>query len=83
VSTTACTITYTYAATAAMASDARARAIANVNGRRIVVGGGTIRHHKLKLTVRHLRAGHYRLTLVELRPHHEPVVIGDSTITVT
>jgi hypothetical protein len=80
--TTSCTITYTYAATSA-ARDGRAVATVRVNGRTTVIGTGRIRNHKLSLKLARLRAGRYRLTLVELRPHHRAVVIGHTTLTVS
>jgi streptogramin lyase len=82
VSTTVCTVTYTYPATS-MAGDARAKATAVVNGKVEVVGVGTIRHHKLQLKLANLHRGRYRLTLIELRFHHKPVVLGHTTLTVS
>jgi len=44
---------------------------------------GTIRNHKLKLKFAHLHRGRYRLTLIERRPHHQRLVIGHTTLTVS
>lgn len=79
---TTCTATYIYAATAAMASRARAEAVAEIDGRTEVLGVGAIRDHRLGLTLRHLRAGHYRLTLVELPAGGKPIVVGHSDLKV-
>jgi hypothetical protein len=79
---TTCTATYVYGATAALAARAPAEAVAEVNGRSGVVGTGTIRDRRLRLTFRHLRAGRYRLTLLELPADGKPVVVGHSALRV-
>jgi hypothetical protein len=67
-----------------LAADANARveATTRVHGRRQIVGRGTIRRHKLKLTLRHLQRGRYRLTLLSLRGHGRSEVIGHVMLTV-
>jgi hypothetical protein len=77
---TTCTATYIYGATAALAARAHAEAVAEVDGRSEIVGTGTIRDRRLRLTFRHLRAGHYRLTLLELPAGGKPVVVGHSAL---
>ena len=79
---TTCTVTYQYASTAT-AANGRVEAAITVHGRREIVGRGTIRRHKVRLTIRHLRHGHYRLTLLRLTRHGRPVVIGHTTLTVS
>ena len=81
VSTTTCTITYTYAGTS-MAGDARVEATVESNGKTRVVAIGTIRDHKLRLKFERLHCGRYRLTLIELRSHQR-LVIGHTTVTVS
>jgi hypothetical protein len=85
VTTTTCTVTYTYAGAAAraMARDGRAEATAVVHGRTIVVGSGRIRDRRLRLTFRHLKRGRYWLTLLQLRAHHRPVVIGHTSLEIS
>ena len=38
-----------------------------VHGRRVVIGHGWLRHHRLKITFKHLHRGRYRVTLLEQR----------------
>ena len=52
-------------------------------GKVIVVRTDRIAHHKLSLKLADLRRGRYRLTLIELRPHHKPTEIGNITLTVS
>jgi hypothetical protein len=79
--TSTCTVTYTYgASSSASAGAARVEAVATMHGRRRVVGTGKIRHHRMTLHFRHLRRGRYRLTLLRMRPHHRPQVIGHTTL---
>lgn len=66
-----------------MSADARAIARATITGKKTVVGTGAVRNHKLTLKLRHLHRGRYKLTLIELRPHHKPLVIGQTTLTVS
>jgi hypothetical protein len=81
---TTCTVTYTYAQTAVMtASRARVEATAKIGGKTKVVGKGTIRNHKLKLKLTHLGRGSYRLTLLRLRSHDSPVLIGHTTLKIS
>ena len=56
--------------------------VAEIDGRTEVLGVGAIRDHRLGLTLRHLRAGHYRLTLVELPAGGKPIVVGHSDLKV-
>jgi hypothetical protein len=77
---TTCTATYIYGATAALAARAHAEAIAEIDGKREIVGTGTIRDRELHLTLRHLKAGHYRLTLLELPNAGKPIVVGHSAL---
>jgi hypothetical protein len=80
--TTTCTNTYTYAAPGA-AKDGPVVAVANRRGRGRVIARGRIHHHHLVLTFRHLQRGQYRVTLLEPRRHHRPIVVGHTTITIT
>jgi len=82
VTTTTCTVIYTYG-TAHLARNARAEAVVDIDGRVRVVATGRIRHRKLRLTFRHLKRGRYRLTLLELRAHHRPVVIGHTSLVIS
>jgi hypothetical protein len=66
-----------------MARDARAEAVALVHGRVRVVATGRIRDHRLRLTYRQLRRGRYGLTLLELRAHQRPVVIGHTSLVIS
>ena len=75
------TMTIHYSSTA-MDANARVEATTNVHGRRQIVGRGTIRRHKLKLTLKHLHRGRYRLTLLKLKSHGRSEVIGHITLTV-
>jgi len=79
---TTCTATYIYGATAALATRAHAEAVAEVDGRSEIVGTGTIRDRRLRLTLRRLKAGHYRLTLLELPSGGKPIVVGHSALRV-
>ncbi|MBV8927807.1 MAG: hypothetical protein JO152_01610 [Mycobacteriaceae bacterium] len=83
-SATTCTITYAYSASmvAALVRGARAEATIMVHGRATVIGTGRVREHRAELTFRHLRRGHYRLTLMELA-HGKRTVIGHTTLTVS
>jgi hypothetical protein len=54
-----------------------------VGGKIRVVGTGRIRGHKLQLKLAHLHRGRYRLTRLKLRPHHKPVVVGHTTLTLS
>ncbi|HJS96113.1 MAG TPA: choice-of-anchor D domain-containing protein [Solirubrobacteraceae bacterium] len=81
--TTTCTVTYSYAKrSAAAAGHARARATAVIHGRRVVVGRGRIRGHRVKLHLKRLKRGRYRLTLWRLVRHARPIVIGHRTLVV-
>ena len=80
--TTTCKVTYTYG-TALSASVRRVVAILAVDGRRRVAGRGTVEGHKLRLTLRHLHRGRYRLTLLELERHNRRVVIGHTSLVVS
>jgi hypothetical protein len=53
-----------------------------VHGRRVVIGHGWLRHHRLKITFKHLHRGRYRVTLLEQRAHGS-LLIGHTTIVVT
>ncbi|MGO9957443.1 MAG: hypothetical protein ACLP50_15985 [Solirubrobacteraceae bacterium] len=79
---TVCTVTYRYASSS-IVPDGRVQATTDVRGRIEVVAHGTIRRHELRLTLAHLRPGRYRLTLLELRRHATPVVIGHTTVGVS
>lgn len=81
-SMTTCTYTFTYA-TAASANVVSMLAMATVHGHRRVVAHGRLRHHKLKLVFRHLRRGHYRLTIVAVGAHGKRTVIGHTSIVVS
>ena len=81
-STTTCTVTYTYPATSSSGATMPVMAMIKAHGRNQVIARGTIRNHKLKLTLKHLHRGRYRLTLVELMGHGKTVVIGHPTVTV-
>jgi hypothetical protein len=81
--TTSCTSTYTYAASNALtAMRSAARATTNIKGRTRVVGTGSIRRHRLRLHFKHLKRGHYRLTLWRLVRHGRPLMIGRTTLAV-
>jgi hypothetical protein len=84
VTTTTCTVTYTYSpgASAQMAGDLRAEAVAVIGGRSRIVATGRIRDRKLRLTFRHLARGRYHLTLLALRAHHKPLTIGHTSLVV-
>ncbi len=77
------TVTYTYPSSILVTAEAaRVEATAKIDGRTRVVATGTIRHHRLGLTFGHLKRGRYRLTLLRLRAHRRPLVIGHATLTV-
>jgi hypothetical protein len=81
---TACTITYTYSGTAARdLSRVRVHAVAVVRGRRAVVGTGRFRGNRLALKLRHLSAGRYRITLIEVGSHRAHVVMGHTSVTIS
>jgi hypothetical protein len=79
---TNCTYTFTYA-TAGPSHDGAAIATARIHGRTRVVAHGRLRRRRLTLVFKHLHRGRYRLTLLELRRHQRPVVLGTSTIVFT
>ena len=74
-------VTINYSSTA-MDANASVEATTNVHGRRQIVARGTIRRHNLKLTLKHLHRGRYRLTLLELKSHGRSKVIGHIRLTV-
>jgi hypothetical protein len=78
-------VTYTYSAgaAAAMAGDARAEAIVDVRGHGRIAARGRVRDGKLRLTFYLLRRGRYRLTLLELRAHRAPLVIGQTSLVIS
>ncbi len=76
-----CTVTYRYAATSSPAHG-EVHAVVTVDGRTRVLARGTIRDHRLRLWLRDLRRGRYRITLVELRGRGSWAVIGHTTLTV-
>jgi hypothetical protein len=78
-------VTYTYSrgAAAALARDARAEAIGNLHGHSTVLATGRVRDGKLRLTFRRLHRGRYGLTLLELRPHRAPLVIGHTSLVIS
>jgi hypothetical protein len=80
VTTTTCTVTYTYASGSARGVVV---AIATIHGRTRVMARGFIKHRKLRLRFTHLTRGHYRLTLLEVPRHGQPVAIGHTSITVS
>jgi hypothetical protein len=65
-----------------MSGAAAVIAVARVHGRRIVIGHGSIRNHRLRITYRHLHRGPYRVALLE-QSHHHSLLIEDTTIVVT
>ena len=83
VTTTTCKVTYTYSKSANLARNAKAEAIAYIDGRTRVVASGQIRNRKLKLTFRHLKHGRYRLTLLEVGAHHRLTVIGYTSLVIS
>jgi predicted ThiF/HesA family dinucleotide-utilizing enzyme len=66
-----------------VAAEARAVAKARVHGKVMLVGTGRMAHPKLTLKLARLHRGRYQLTLLELRPHRNAVVIGHTTLTVS
>jgi hypothetical protein len=79
---TTCTITYQYPTTGA-ARTARIEATAKIHGRNVVLGRGTIHDHKLRITLKHLHRGHYRITVRDLKRHGKSVVLERTTLTVS
>ena len=80
--TSICTYTFTYA----MPRQARAGAViatARIHGHRQVIARGRIRQHRLSLTFKHAHRGRYRVTLLELRGHRAPALIGKTTLVIT
>jgi hypothetical protein len=76
---TTCTLTFHFSGGAA---NARVLATAKVHGHTRTVGRGAIRAYELKLRLRHLHRGRYRLTLFELG-RGERTPIAHTTVTVT
>jgi hypothetical protein len=85
VTTTTCTVTYMYSSgvSASLARDARAEAIADIRGRDRVVATGRVRDRRVRLTFRQLKHGRYGLTLLELRAHQRPLVIGHTSLVIS
>ena len=81
-SVTSCTYSFTYASATATAASVRATTM--VAGHVRLIGRGRIAHHKLTLTLRHLRLrrGHYRITVLA-RIHHKQVVIGHTSLNIS
>ena len=65
------------------AKDGAVIATARIHGRSQVIARGRVRHHRLSLTFKHARRGRYRATLLELRGHRPPALIGSTTLVVT
>jgi hypothetical protein len=85
ISTTTCTITYTFSgpiAAKALVNGDRAEATANVDGKTSVVATGRISGHKVVLLFNHLQRGRYRLTLLELR-NAKRLVVGHTTLDIS
>jgi hypothetical protein len=76
---TTCTVTFHFSGGAA---NARVLATAKVHGHTRTVGRGAIRAYELKLKLKHLHRGRYRLTLLELG-HGKRTPIAHTTVTVT
>ena len=79
--TTNCTVTYTYATSAASGTTVIARA--RIAGRTRVVGRGRVRGGKVRMTLKHLGRGRHRLTLLVERKNRAPKVIGRTSIVVS
>ncbi len=75
-----CTVSYKYEATGP--SVVAVAASIEVHGRREIVGHGTIRGRRLTLTLKNLRRGVYRLTLVRMTRGRTTTVIGHTTMRV-
>ncbi len=85
VSTTLCTVTYTYGPhmAADLINGARAEATARLGRKTTIVASGRIHGHQLRLTFRHLGRGEYKLTLLELRANRKPLSIGHTTLVIS
>ncbi|MBV9337502.1 MAG: hypothetical protein JO243_16580 [Solirubrobacterales bacterium] len=84
--TTTCTVTYTYSGPLAaqdLVNGARAEATATIAGKKKVLATGKIRHRKLSLTFKHLKRGRYRITLLELRPTKQPLMLGHTSLVIS
>jgi 5,10-methylene-tetrahydrofolate dehydrogenase/methenyl tetrahydrofolate cyclohydrolase len=74
-------VTYKYAPAAA--GVVAVAAGIEVHGHRVIVGHGTIRGRRLTLTLKNLRRGVYRVTLLRLTRGRAATVIGHTTMKVT
>jgi hypothetical protein len=79
---TTCTVTYQYT-TIGAARDERVEATARIHGHNVILGRGTIHGRKLKVALKHLHPGRYRITVRELTGHGKSVVLEHTTLTVT
>jgi streptogramin lyase len=78
---TTCTTTYTYETSSSVTG--AIVAVADVHGRRVVIGHGSIHKHRLRITFRHMHGGRYGETVLSHQGHQTAVVIARTTITVT
>jgi streptogramin lyase len=75
-----CTVTYKYESTGPEAVAVAAGI--EVHGRREIIGHGTIRGRRLTLTLKNLRRGVYRVTLLRMTRGRAATVIGHTTMKV-
>jgi hypothetical protein len=80
-STMTCRATYTYETAAA--GDAAVIAITRLHGRRVVIGRGWIRHHRLRVMFGHLARGRYRVALFEKTAHGWRPMLQHTSIVVS